>query len=34
MTGLVDAELMECAKRGTLAQLAAWTAAVDKALVF
>lgn len=32
--GLGDAELMEGARRGTLAQLAAWTAAADKVLVF
>lgn len=34
MTRLVNAELMEGAKRFTLAQLAPWTSAVDKALVF
>lgn len=32
--GLTDAELMDGAARGTLAQLAAWTAAADKVLVF
>lgn len=32
--GLTDAELMNGAARGTLAQLAAWTAAADKVLVF
>jgi uncharacterized protein involved in oxidation of intracellular sulfur len=32
--GLRDDELLEGARRGTLAQLANWTAAADKVLVF
>jgi uncharacterized protein involved in oxidation of intracellular sulfur len=32
--GLDDANLVEGAKRGTLAQLTEWTAAADKVLVF
>lgn len=32
--GLAESELMEGAHRGTLAQLADWTAEADKALVF
>ena len=32
--GLTDAELIAGAKRGTLAQLADWTAEADKVLVF
>ncbi len=32
--GLSDAEMVDGARRGTLAQLADWTAAADKVLVF
>ena len=32
--GLTEADLIEGAKRSTLAQLADWTADVDKVLVF
>lgn len=32
--GLSDAEVVDGARRGTLAQLADWTAAADKVLVF
>lgn len=32
--GLSDAEMIEGAKRGTMAQLAEWTASADRVLVF
>lgn len=32
--GMTEADMMEGAKRGTLAQLADWTVAADKVLVF
>lgn len=32
--GIADAEIMEGAKRGTMAQLAEWTRGADKVLVF
>jgi uncharacterized protein involved in oxidation of intracellular sulfur len=32
--GMTEADMMEGAKRGTLAQLTDWTVAADKVLVF